>query len=102
MAKKKKTVVSLKENLHEQIQTLKAKVLEMKGASENPKTDTALRDTRKKLKRAQRRLARMMAMEKRAEARAPKPKEPAGEEAAGTAETKAEGAPESAESQEAS
>ncbi len=96
MAKKKKTVVSLKEKLQEQVQSLKAKVLEMKEATENPKADAPLRETHKKLKRLQRKLARMVAMEKRAEAKAPKPEEPPAEDPKGKGESKP------GESQEAS
>jgi hypothetical protein len=73
MAKKK--VVSLKDRVMEQIALLKKKVEEQREASENPKADKAFRETRKKLKRLQRKWSRMTALEKRAEARVKKPAE---------------------------
>ncbi len=89
-------MVSIKEKIQEKIQVLKKEVKEKKKASEKPIGDKDLRDVHKTLKRLQRKLSRMVALEKRAEARAKKaPEEKTGEgavaEAAGAGSEKAAG-----------
>jgi len=86
MAEKKQKggkVVSIKEKIQEKIQVLKKEVMEKKKASEKPIGDKDLRDVHKTLKRLQRKLSRMTALEKRAEARASSAPEEKTSDAAG-------------------
>ncbi|NOY52998.1 MAG: hypothetical protein GXP58_05175 [Deltaproteobacteria bacterium] len=68
MAKEKK-VIFMKDKIMEQINALKKVVDEKKSRTEDRSKDQGLRETHKKLKRFQRKLAKMIAMEKRAEGR---------------------------------
>lgn len=75
MAKEKKQSAKdmpMKERVQERVKGLKQKVTEKRKASEKLMGDADFRSTRKTLKRLQRKLRRISAMEKRAESKRPK------------------------------